>query len=143
MSIDLPVAPVTRRPLAGPLLATGALVIGCGVLRAVDPAGGPTICPFKAWTGLDCPGCGATRAAHQLLNGHLLAALDLNAVFVLAVPLLAWWIGARLVAAFGGPGLPVPHFSPTVLRVAIVVLIVFGIVRNLPVQPFAWLGTGT
>jgi hypothetical protein len=143
MSIDLPVASATRRPLAGPLLATGALAVGCGVLRFVDPAGGPTICPFKAWTGLDCPGCGATRAAHQLLNGHLLAALDLNAVFVLAVPLLAWWIGARLVEAFGGPAHAVPRLSPTVLRVAIVVLIVFGIVRNLPVQPFAWLGTGT
>jgi hypothetical protein len=143
MSIDLPVAPPTRRSLTTPLVATGALVVGCTVLRLVDPAGGPTICPFKAWTGLDCPGCGATRAAHQLLNGHLLAALDLNAMFVLAVPLLVWWIGARLVEAFGGPAIPLLRVSPTMLRVAIVVLIVFGIVRNLPVQPFAWLGTGT
>src|SRR4051794_34754853 len=107
MSIDLPVAATARRPLTTPLLAAGAPVAGCGVLRVVDPTGGPTLCPFKAWTGLDCPGCGATRAAHQLLNGHLLAALDLNAMFVLAVPFVAWWIGARLVEAFGGPVIPV------------------------------------
>jgi Protein of unknown function (DUF2752) len=143
MSIGLPVPVFTRRPLAVPLLATGAAVVGCGVLQAVDPSGGPTICPFKAWTGLDCPGCGATRAAHQLLNGHVLAALDLNAMFVLAVPLLAWWAIARLLRAWDGPALRVPRLSPTVLRVAIVVLLVFAVVRNLPVQPFAWLGTGT
>ena len=132
-----------RRPLTVPLVATGALVLGCGALRVIDPSGGPTICPFKAWTGLDCPGCGATRAAHQLLNGHLVAALDLNVIFVLVVPLLAWWLAAWLLRAFGGPGVPIPRPSPTVLRIAVVVLVLFGIVRNLPVQPFAWLGTGT
>jgi hypothetical protein len=29
------------------------------------------------------------------------------------------------------------------VTVAIVVLVAFGVVRNLPVQPLAWLGTGT
>lgn len=143
MSIDLPVSVRTRRPLAVPLLASGALVVGCGVLRAVDPSGGPTICPFKAWTGLDCPGCGATRAAHQLLNGHVVAALDLNAMFVLAVPFLAWWAIARLVRAWNGPVLRVPRPSVPMLWVTFAVLMVFGVVRNLPMQPFAWLGTGT
>ena len=143
MSIELPVPVATRRPLAVPLLAAGALVVGCGVLRVVDPTGGPTICPFKAWTGLDCPGCGATRAAHQLLNGHLVTALDLNAAFVLAVPLLVWWAVAWWVRGVGGPRLAAPSLSPTAIKVAIVVLVVFGVVRNLPIQPFAWLGTGT
>ena len=124
-------------------MIAGGLVAGCLVLRAVDPSGGPTICPFKAWTGLDCPGCGVTRAAHQLLNGHVLAAMDLNVVFVLAVPLLLWWFGTWLVDALGGPTLPRLRPSATVLRVAIVVLVVFGVVRNLPVEPFRWLGTGT
>src|SRR4029079_1546856 len=119
-SIDLPVSVRTRRPLAVPLLASGALVVGCGVLRAVDPSGGPTICPFKAWTGLDCPGCGATRAAHQLLNGHLRAALELNAVFVLALPLVIWWLVRWLLAAAGArPHPPLP--SPAFLRVAVAV----------------------
>ena len=141
--IPAPVAPDVRRRLGPPAAVAGALVAGCVVLRVVDPAGGPTICPFKAWTGLDCPGCGATRAAHQLLNGHLLAALDLNAMFVLAVPLLAWWAIARLVRAWDGPVLRVPRPSVPMLWVTFAVLMVFGVVRNLPMQPFAWLGTGT
>jgi len=33
------------------------------------------ICLFHSLTGLNCPGCGATRAAYQLLHGHLLRAL--------------------------------------------------------------------
>ena len=73
----------------------------------------------------------------------MLAALDLNAVFVLAVPLVLWWLGTWLVAALGGPTLPGFRPSPAVLRVAVVVLVVFGIVRNLPVAPLSWLGTGT
>jgi len=132
-----------RRGRTTPLVVAGGFLAGCLVLRAVDPTGGPTICPFKAWTGLDCPGCGATRAAHQLLNGHVLAAMDLNLVFVLAAPLVLWWLGTWLVDALGGRRLPGLRPSPTVLRVAVVVLVLFGIARNLPVAPLRWLGTGT
>lgn len=137
------VGSLPRRARTAPLVAAGGFLTGCLVLRAVDPSGGPTICPFKAWTGLDCPGCGATRAAHQLLNGHVLAAMDLNVVFVLAVPFILWWLGTWLVAALGGPTLPGLRPSPTVLRVAVVVLVLFGIARNLPVAPLSWLGTAT
>src|SRR5262249_19882161 len=115
---------------------------GCVALRFVDPAGGPPLCPFKAWTGLDCPGCGATRALHQLLNGHLVTALSLNAPFVLAVPFLLWWGLARVAARFDHP-IVSPRLTPTLVPMLIVVLIVFGVARNLPVQPLAWLGTGT
>ena len=40
-------------------------------------------CPFLTLTGLQCPGCGTLRGLHQLLNGHLIAALGLNIVMVL------------------------------------------------------------
>ena len=72
-----------------------------------------------------------------------MAALDLNAMFVLAVPFLAWWAIARLVRAWNGPVLRVPRPSVPMLWVTFAVLMVFGVVRNLPMQPFAWLGTGT
>ena len=47
------------------------------------------ICLFHALTGLNCPGCGGTRAAYQLLHGHLLRALQDNALFVLSLAALA------------------------------------------------------
>ena len=44
-----------------------------------------------------------TRAAHQLVNGHLLAALDLNVLAVVVLPLLAWWAFVTLTRGLGGP----------------------------------------
>lgn len=35
-------------------------------------------CPFKFLTGLDCPGCGTTRALHHLLHGRVSEAFFLN-----------------------------------------------------------------
>ena len=73
-------------------------------LAVVDPTDGPPICPFKAVTGLDCPGCGGTRAAHQLFTGHLGAAADLNVLAVArdpARPLRR--SSSSLTAMLGGP----------------------------------------
>ena len=49
-------------------------------------------CFFHQITGLQCPGCGGLRAGHQLLHGHLLVALHLNALAVLALPLFAGFL---------------------------------------------------
>ena len=35
-------------------------------------------CVFKASTGLDCPGCGLTRASHAVLHGRFADAWRLN-----------------------------------------------------------------
>src|SRR5438045_3746474 len=43
-------------------------------------------CLFYQTTGLLCPGCGSLRATHQLLHGHIAAALRLNALLVTAIP---------------------------------------------------------
>ena len=134
-------SPPVARPLRAPLLVGGAFLAGCIVMRAVDPAGGPTICPFKAMTGLDCPGCGATRAVHQLLNGHVMAALDLNVFAVVLLPFAAWWCFAALVRGFGGPSWRAVTIPRAWLPLTIAVVVVFGVVRNLPMEPFHWLGT--
>ena len=38
----------------------------------------PFGCPFKAITGVPCPGCGGIRAAQSLLRGEVLHALYIN-----------------------------------------------------------------
>jgi hypothetical protein len=35
-------------------------------------------CVFRQLTGLDCPGCGTTRALHHLLHGRVSEAFALN-----------------------------------------------------------------
>src|ERR1700730_15059946 len=47
-------------------------------------------CPFRLLTGWQCPGCGSTRAFHQLLHGHFLAASELNPLMVLTLPFIIY-----------------------------------------------------
>ncbi len=143
-TVDVATAKATvRRPLAAPLVASGILLAGCVTLAVVDPTHGPTICPFKAVTGLDCPGCGGTRALHQLFTGHLGAALSYNVLAVVVLPLLLWGLFASLTAMAGGPRWRGVSLSRRWTWITLAVIAVFWVVRNLPVAPFSWLGTGT
>jgi hypothetical protein len=63
-------------------------VLVCAVLLVYPP--GRTnfypACPIYEYLGIDCPGCGATRALAALLHARLIEALRLNALFVLLLP---------------------------------------------------------
>jgi len=115
-----------------------AVAAGAAVLFFFDPAryGWYPSCPFHAWTGLACPGCGATRALHQLLHGHLLAALRLNALVALALPVAA----AICLVHFLRTGQARPRLAgvihPAWIWIVLGIVVGFGIVRNLPVPPF-------
>src|SRR5947208_1463571 len=82
------------------LVAAGAIlcVVAAAIFFLFDPARVAIFppCLFHQFTGLDCPGCGAQRALHQLLHGNVIAALRLNAMFVASLPLCAWF-GARFM----------------------------------------------
>ncbi len=134
---------LASRNKVAPLLAGGLLLGGCVALAVVDPSHGPPVCPFKAVTGYDCPGCGGTRAAHQLFTGHLGAALSFNVLAVLTMPFILWGLFASITAMLGGPRWRSISLSPVWTRVALVVLVAFWVLRNLPIAPFNWLGTGT
>ncbi|HWC61652.1 MAG TPA: DUF2752 domain-containing protein [Verrucomicrobiae bacterium] len=90
-------------------------------------------CIFHQVTGLDCPGCGGQRALHELLHGHLIAALQMNAMFVLSLPLAAWFLPRFISRAVRGT--PMPPLNTLWLCVYAAAWIIFGIVRNLP---FPW-----
>lgn len=110
------------------------------VLFRFDPArfGFYPRCPLFVLTGLYCPGCGALRAAHQLLHADLEGALGYNPLLVLMAPALAYWAAARVLAA-AGVRLPVPHLSGRTTWAVACVVIGFGVLRNLPFAPFSTL----
>src|SRR5208283_1583273 len=122
---------------AGAVLA--ATVLGSGaVLFFFNPSthGFYPVCLFHKLTGLNCPGCGGTRAAYQLLHGHLLQALRDNALFVVVLLALATW-GLRWV------GLKMRN-QPVTFNVParvwwwfLVGVLLFTVLRNLPA--FHWL----
>lgn len=87
------------------LAALGGAVL-LAYLCVFDPGkGGYPSCPFRFFTGLDCPGCGSQRCLHDLLHGRLAQAWADNAFLLLAVPLAVvhWAVlrgaGDRLASA--------------------------------------------
>ncbi len=85
------------------------------------------LCPLHELTGLWCPFCGSTRAAHALIHAQPATAVHDNALFVLALPVLALLWGRWLLSA--EPARPLPR---PVVWAAIALILAFGVVRNLP-----------
>ena len=121
-----------RRCLAGALLA--AAFLACAALLIYPPTQTSfyPACPIHQYLGIDCPGCGATRALAALLHGHLREALRLNALFVLLLPSALAGAAESLRRAlrpgrFRWPQPPAPAIYATV-----VAAVIFTIARNLP-----------
>jgi hypothetical protein len=133
--------PTRRERLRGPLLTAG-LVGGLTVaLHFRDPhdPGSWGFCPFRAITGLYCPACGGLRAVNDLTRGDLLGAASSNLVFVALIPLIVWaWVRWTRRAWEGGPPRgATPARSTALVASLAVVLLVFAVLRNLPMG--SWL----
>ena len=57
------------------------------------------------------------------------------------MPFILWGLFVSLTAMLGGPRWRSLSLSPAWTKVALVVIVVFWVVRNLPIAPFNWLGT--
>jgi Protein of unknown function (DUF2752) len=93
------------------------------------------VCQFHRLTGLNCPGCGMTRALYALLHGQFALALRDNALLVAGLIFCAlrggWWAVRKAL------GKPVGHFFPPKLLWPLLgVVLVFGVLRNLPAFAF-------
>ena len=117
------------------LIAAGTVLVAIGLINPTTSSIFPT-CPFRALTGLHCPGCGVTRGMHQLLHGDLLSALDYNALLIVFVPMIVFFMLTLLSIAIRGRRIRFPGFAPKATWGLLVVLLVFGVLRNLPFYPF-------
>ena len=127
--------PATPRPgalttLGAAAVAVATAAVAPGITRLVPP------CPVHSMTGLDCPGCGTTRAVLALTRGDVAAAFGHNAFMVASIPLLAivwvcWYRASR-------PGATWPPLlrSPVPLALWAGAGIAFAVARNLPLPVF-------
>jgi hypothetical protein len=127
----------TSRPWAGPAAVAAAGTAALTVVALRNPAEGALIpCPLHGATGLWCPGCGMTRGLHKLLNGDLLGALGSNLFLPVALGLLAWAFLAWALPTVSRWRLPSPARLPSRTWVVLgLALVVFAVLRNLPVAP--------
>lgn len=140
-----------RQRLVAPAIVGlgGAVATAAVALRDPHVAGnwgaeGVGLCPFLALTGLWCPLCGGLRAVHSLTALDLPAAVSANVVVVgMVVAAVAAW-GAWVVAETRGHPLSrdVGHQggrlaralqSSAASRVGALALVIFTVLRNLPV----------
>ena len=139
MDIDSETAPARLVDWKKIIFFSSCALCAVGVLIyfIFDPTRVPIFppCVFHEVTGLDCPGCGGQRALHALLHGDFIAAFRLNAMFVLSLPLGAWY-GPRLISrAFKGQP---SGLNSRWLWIYLAAWMAFGFLRNLPFPICAW-----
>jgi len=97
------------------------------------------VCPLYAFTGFACPGCGLTRGFHALFHGDLTTALDYNALIPLFAIIWGFFLVSMLSVAVRGRGIVKQAYLPKGMIGFLILLLVFGVVRNIPFYPFTLL----
>jgi hypothetical protein len=121
---------------AAPIACGCAIVAGTVYIALNDPAAPGThlpACPFYAMTGLWCPGCGLTRAAHSLFRGDLAGAFGFNLFFPLFLGgIVVGWFAWMRQALGRAPMAWLIKLPVWLAAAAGAALLGFGVFRNLP-----------
>jgi hypothetical protein len=133
----LPLSPAIERLTA----AAGVCVClaGSGAVAYFDPSRANffPVCPMYAVTGFACPGCGLTRGFHALFHGDVATALHFNLLLPVWAAIFGYVLVSLALLAVRGKGLPMWPTSPRFMWAFMIVLVSFGVLRNLPLYPFS------
>ena len=89
-----------------------------------------SLCPIKTITGLDCPGCGITRMFVALFHGNIYQAFRYNPLIFIELPIIFILI---ILYKFKKEYRKVINI---IFIVLLIVTIVYGILRNIPMFYF-------
>lgn len=135
---------IYRNYVRWPIIVAMILVVAAGIayIFVIDPtqAGSPTVpCLFHRMTGLYCVGCGNTRALHALVHGEILEMFGYNILFPFVVVILAWcYIVGLTTLLWRRRILWLPEgISNRTLVIVFTVVILFAVLRNIPMWPFS------
>lgn len=90
------------------------------------------LCPFNEITHWHCPGCGLTRMLTALLRGEVYQAFRYNPMMFVLLPVMAVLYIENMVARMKGRPSLVDRMPQAVWIVAIVVILIYWVMRNLP-----------
>lgn len=132
-NLEVPVA-FSARTALGRLSAFGTVGAGIAAVHILFGVGLP--CPLLSVTGLQCPLCGATRAAGAMVRGDWAAAWSYNALLVIGLGVAVLCAIAWLMELAGGPVIrPPAAWRPFTQRkaylIAGVVATLFMLLRNI------------
>lgn len=119
-----------------PVIVAGAIACGCAYVGLSDPEHKQImpICGFYAVTGYYCPGCGMTRAVHNLLRFNLVKAIQFNLLIVAAIPVLVYLYTMWVLYAYAGKRFPRFKVSRKWAVVICIGVLVFVVGRNFPFE---------
>ncbi len=102
------------------------------------------VCPFHALTGWYCPGCGSQRSVSALLHGDVLMALKKNSLLVISLPFIIYSAIVFIWNAFNDTNKMEQRvfYSPSFIKIVLLIVIVFAVMRNIPSYPFTILAPG-
>ncbi len=120
------------------VIRTGAviLLLGCAYFVWLSLTGLGIPCVFHLATGLKCPGCGVTRMIMSLLRLDPAAAFKHNAVLLCMLPLLLSLASFSLIRYVRTGSRAMTRTENALILLSVSVLLVWGVVRNLPCVSF-------
>lgn len=104
----------------------------------MEIAGPP--CMVHKLTGLYCPGCGAGRASYSLLHGQFYQAFRYNPLLIILLPWLVLYFAICAVQwVMWGREFISERIPAWVTWGVLFVVLVYGVLRNIPLYPFTLL----
>ena len=99
-------------------------------------------CPFHSLTGYHCPGCGSQRAIHQILHFNILGMINHNALFIVGILIILYHNTIRILNHYSLKKYYNYIYHPKTPMILGVLIILFWILRNIPIHPFSCLAPG-
>jgi hypothetical protein len=115
------------------VLPLTSVVFAVSAAWRVSELPGLVLCPFRAVTGLPCPGCGMTRAFCSIGHGEFTRAFGYNALapFVFVAAMLVWAHALATVLKLDTARAALERLRPgtRLTRVMLAVVLVWWVVR--------------
>ena len=96
----------------------------------------PIPCVFKLFTGLNCPSCVVKRMGIAMMHGDLPVDFRYNQLLFVLTPFFAIYILFFIIRYIKTGNSKLSKTENIIFIIIIIMLIVYGIIRNLPFYPY-------